>query len=182
MIRSLTLAHASSLAACRAPLGYRGAYLGVIGMTVTLRGVVDAVARHSMVRFAVVGGIGFGTDVFLLWLLHGVAHLWLWLATALAYLVAFAIGFVLSREWVFPESGRSRRQIYRYCWLVAGVLLLTVVGVQALAWLGVPYLIAKVVTSGVVAVVNYVSSRWWVFRVAPAVARPEPEPEPVSVA
>jgi putative flippase GtrA len=149
-------------------------------MVGTLRGAVGTVARHSMTRFAVVGGIGFGTDIALLWLLHGLAHMWLPLATALAYLVAFAISFVLSREWVFPDAGGMRRQLYRYLWLVAGVLLLTVAGVQALVWLGVPYLIAKLLTSGVVALVNYVASRWWVFRITPV--EMSPEPEPVAVA
>jgi putative flippase GtrA len=129
-----------------------------------------------MVRFSVVGLIGFGADVGLLWLLHGGLGMWLPLATALAYLVAFAISFVLSREWVFPDAGNMRRQITRYCVLVAGVLLMTVLGVQALVWLALPYLIAKLLVSGVVAVVNYVVSRWWVFRVAPAAAQPEPEP------
>jgi putative flippase GtrA len=151
-------------------------------MTARVRGVILAVARHSLMRFAVVGGIGFGTDILVLWLLHGVVHTWLWLATALAYLVAFAISFVLSREWVFPESGRSRRQLYRYSWLVAGVLVMTVLGVQALVWLGVPYLVAKVLVSGVVALVNYVASRWWVFRTVPGAVRPEPQPEPATVA
>ena len=144
-----------------------------------LRGAAG-VARHSMVRFAAVGCIGFGTDVGLLWLLHGLAHMWLPLATALAYLVAFAISFVLSRKWVFPDAGDMRRQIYRYLCLVAGVLLLTVGGVQALVWLAVPYLVAKVITSGLVALINYVVSRWWVFRPIPAVARPEPQPVAVA--
>ena len=143
----------------------------------TVRGVVGAVARHHLVRFGVVGGLSFATDILLLWVLHGVAHLWLWLATTLAYLVAFVIGFVLSREWVFPEAGRTRAQVYRYCLLVVGVLLLTVLGVQALTWLGVPYLAAKLVTSGVVAIVNYVASRWWVFRVPAIPTEPEREPE-----
>jgi putative flippase GtrA len=142
----------------------------------TVRGLVGAIARHHLVRFGVMGGLAFATDIFLLWLLHGVAHLWLWLATTLAYVVAFVIGFVLSREWVFPEAGRTRGQLYRYCVLVVGVLLLTVLGVQALTWLGVPYLAAKLFTSGVVAIVNYVASRWWVFRVT-AAAQPEREPE-----
>jgi putative flippase GtrA len=124
-----------------------------------------------MARFAVVGGIGFLTDVGLLWLLHGVFRLWLPSATGLAYLVAFALSFVLSRKWVFPDAGGMRRQIYRYCWLVAGVLLLTVLGVQAVVWLGVQYLVAKVLVSGVVAVINYVVSRWWVFREIPVAAR-----------
>lgn len=146
-------------------------------MSGSVRGLVRAVAGHSMARFAVVGGIGFGTDVALLWLLHGVAHMWLSLATALAYLVAFALSFVLSREWVFPDTGDMRRQVYRYCLLVAGVLLLTVLGVKALVSLGVQYLVAKVLVSGVVAVVNYVVSRWWVFRVIPAPAAAEPQPD-----
>jgi putative flippase GtrA len=150
-------------------------------MSGSVRGLVRAVAEHSMARFAVVGCIGFGTDVGLLWLLHGVAHLEVGLATALAYLVAFAVSFVLSREWVFPDTGDMRRQVYRYCVLVAGMLLLTVVGVKALVWVGVQYLVAKVLISGVVAVVNYVISRWWVFRVTPAPAAVEPQPEQAAV-
>src|SRR5258708_3852379 len=106
-----------------------------------------------MVGFAAGGCGGFRTDLSLLLLLHGLAHMWLPLATALAYLVAFAISFVLSREWVFPDAGDMRRQLYRYLCLVAGVLLLTVAGVQALVWLAVPYLVAKVITSGLVAVI-----------------------------
>jgi putative flippase GtrA len=151
-------------------------------MSGSARGLVRAVAGHNMTRFAVVGGIGFVTDIGLLWLLHGVAHLWLSLATALAYLVAFAVSFVLSREWVFPDAGDMRRQVYRYCWLVAGVLLMTVLGVKALVLLGVQYLVAKVLVSGVVAVINYVVSRWWVFRVTPAPAATEPQPEQAAVA
>jgi len=34
----------------------------------------------------------------------------------------------------------------------------------------------------VVAVVNYVVSRWWVFRATPALAAAEPEPEQAAVA
>jgi putative flippase GtrA len=149
-------------------------------MRSTVRGLVGAMARHNLIRFGLMGGLTFGVDIGLLWLLHGVVHLWLWLATTLAYAVAFVIGFVLSREWVFPEAGRSRAQVYRYCVLVVGVLLLTVFGVQALAWLGVPYLAAKLVTSGVVAIVNYVVSRWWVFPAVPALAAPDTEPETAS--
>ena len=163
-------------------LGYGRTYMGVMDMGGTVRGLVRTVARHHLVRFGVMGGLTFATDIVLLWLLHGVAHLWLWLATTLAYAVAFVIGFVLSREWVFPEAGRSGRQLYRYVALVVGVLLLTVFGVQALAWLGLPYLIAKLATSAVVAIVNYVVSRWWVFRADPTPARPELEPETAAVA
>src|SRR5581483_10343141 len=98
------------------------------------------------------------------YLLHGVLGLWLWLATTIAYIVAFALSFVLSREWVFPDAGNMRTQIIRYVVLVVGILVMTVIGVQALVWLAVSYLLAKLATSCVVAVVNYGASRWWVFR------------------
>ncbi len=126
--------------------------------------MIGRLVRSSFARFAVVGLLGFTTDMLLLWLLHGVFRVWLPVATTVAYIVAFALSFVLSREWVFPDSGDMRVQIMRYLALVIGILVLTVVGVQALAWLSVWYLVAKVLTSGVVAIVNYVASRWWVFR------------------
>jgi len=126
--------------------------------------MIGRLLRSSFAKFAVVGILGFGTDMLLLWLLYGVLGVWLPLATTIAYIAAFALSFVLSREWVFPDSGDMRAQILRYIALVIGILVLTVAGVQALVWLSVWYLVAKVVTSGVVAVVNYIASRWWVFR------------------
>ncbi len=126
--------------------------------------MIGRLVRSSFAKFAVVGILGFTTDMLLLWLLHGVLGVWLPVATTVAYIAAFALSFILSREWVFPDSGDMRVQIMRYVALVTGILVLTVVGVQALVWLSVWYLIAKVLTSGVVAIVNYVASRWWVFR------------------
>jgi len=58
---------------------------------------------------------------------------------------------------------------------------MTVFGVVEVARLGVPYPVAKVLVSGVVAVVNYVVSRWWVFRVIPALAAAELEPEQAAI-
>jgi putative flippase GtrA len=127
-------------------------------------GAVRAVYEHSFVRFAVVGGLCFAVDLAALFLLHGVWRLWLPVATLAAYLVAFALSFALSRGWVFPAGGRLDRQIWRYLAVFAAVVGLTVLGVQWLVWLSLPYLIAKVFTSGVVAVLNYAASRWWVFR------------------
>lgn len=140
-----------------------------------IRARIRAVARHSMTKFAIVGLLGFGTDIGLLYLLHGVLGMWLWLATTIAYIAAFALSFVLSREWVFPDAGNMRTQVIRYVVLVVGILVMTVIGVQALVWSAVPYLIAKLLTSCVVAVVNYGASRWWVFRTASVLA-----PTPVT--
>jgi putative flippase GtrA len=126
---------------------------------------VRTVAGHSFTRFAVVGGFCFLVDMLALFLLYGVARVWLPVATLLAYLVAYAVNFVFSRGWVFPAADADRvgRQLARYLLVLAAMLALTVLGVQALVWFSLPYLVAKTATSGVVALLNYAASRWWVF-------------------
>ncbi len=133
-------------------------------MAVGLAESVISLSRHSAVRFVLVGGASFVADAGALFLLHGVLRLWLPLATVLAYGVAFVINFGLNRGWAFGSTGALGGQVHRYLWLVAANLVLTVVGVQGLTWLGLVYLGSKLVTSTVLAVLNYVAFRRWVFR------------------
>jgi putative flippase GtrA len=131
----------------------------------SLTASIASLSRHSAVRFVLVGGTSFVLDAGTLFLLHGVFKLWLPLATVLAYAVAFIANFGLNRKWAFAaDNGHVGRQLHRYLYLVAANLILTVIGVQGLTWLGLPYLVSKVVTSGVVAAINYVAFRLWVFR------------------
>jgi putative flippase GtrA len=126
---------------------------------------ISSIGRHSGVRFVIVGGLSFLADAGSLFVLHGVAKVWLPLATALAYCVAFVVNFGLNRQWVFATgaNGRIPRQVHRYLYLVAGNLVLTVIWVPALTFFGLPYLIAKLVTAAVLAIINYFVSRRWIF-------------------
>lgn len=150
-------------------------------MTRSLTESITSLARHSAVRFVVVGGVSFGLDATTLYLLHGVLKLWLPSATVLAYTVAFAVNFGLNRVWAFGADGRVGRQLHRYLRLTLINLLLTAVGVPGLTWLGLQYLVSKVVVGGTLAVMNYVGLRLWVFHRAPAPATaPMAEPEQVD--
>jgi putative flippase GtrA len=117
----------------------------------------------SALRFLVVGGLSFVTDAGALYLLHGVLRVWLPAATALAFGCAFVVNFGLNRIWAFRAGGAVARQLRRYLALVLANLLLTVALVPGLAWLGLPYLVAKVCTTAMLTVVNYAVSRRWVF-------------------
>jgi putative flippase GtrA len=86
--------------------------------------------------------------------------------------VAFVVNFGLNRQWAFAAQGAVAGQLSRYLILVVVNLVLTVAGVQGLTWLGLPYLLSKLATSGVVAVINYFAFRLWVFRAA---APPAPD-------
>jgi putative flippase GtrA len=124
---------------------------------------VSMLARHSAVRFLVVGVLSLATDAGSLFILHGVLGIWLPVATALAYAAAFVINFGLNRIWAFETSSAMGRQLWRYLALVAVNLCFTVISVQALVWLGVEYLVAKMVIAVGLAVINYVVSRKWIF-------------------
>jgi putative flippase GtrA len=123
----------------------------------------------EFVRFSLVGGAAFTIDVGGLVALHNGTGLPLWLDTALAFAASSLFTFVLSRQWVFPDAGRSRKAhaaLVRYAVLVVVCLLLTTVTVPALAALGLDYRLAKLAASGMVALLNFTLMPRWVFRQA----------------
>jgi putative flippase GtrA len=124
---------------------------------------LSRVARSSGLRYIVVGVLSFVTDAGALFVLHGLLHVWLPLATGLAFASAFVVNFGLNRVWAFRASGAVGRQLRRYLSLVAANLVATVVLVPALTSLGLPYLVAKACTTVLLAIVNYFVSRKWIF-------------------
>jgi putative flippase GtrA len=126
-------------------------------------GAFARVTQHSAVRFVLVGGASVLVDAGLLYVLHGRLGMWLPPATAIAFLAGFLANFALNRQWSFGATGALRGQLVRYLALVAGNLLLTVALVPGLTGLGVPYLVAKVLTTAALSAVNYVISKRWIF-------------------
>jgi putative flippase GtrA len=121
-------------------------------------------ARRSSVRFLIVGGVSLAVDTGLLFLLHGVAGILLPVATALAFSVAFVVNFALNHLWAFESSvGLVGRRMLRYLALVTANLVVTVVSVSVLTTLGLPYLVAKVLCTGLLFIVNYLVSKAWVY-------------------
>lgn len=132
-------------------------------MVTRLGATVGRVTRHSGVRFLVVGGLSVAIDAGALFVLHGLLDVWLPVATAAAFLLSLGFNFALNRAWTFGASGAAHWHLLRYISLVAVNLSLTVVLVQVLTWLGLPYLISKLCTTALLAVGNYFLSRVWVF-------------------
>jgi putative flippase GtrA len=138
---------------------------------------VAALARHSAVRFLLVGGVSYLFDAGSLYLLHGVARLSLALATTLAFGLNLAVNFGLNRLLTFhgATEGAAGRQLARYLVLVGANFLTTFVLVNGLAALGMNYLVAKTIATVLNAVGNYFAYRLWVFRL-PAADPVEPVP------
>ena len=119
--------------------------------------------RSSAFKFLVVGGASVVVDAGLLYVLHGRLGWWLVPSTALAFLAGFVVNFVGNRQWSFGATGRVHSQFVRYMGLVAINFVVTIALVQGLTWLGMPYLVAKVLTTACLSAVNYVISKKWIF-------------------
>jgi len=132
-------------------------------MSSAVPATIASLARHSAVRFLIVGGLSFIADAGSLFLFHGVLGIWLPLATVLAFGVAFVVNFGVNRIWAFRTTNAIGSQIWKYFLLVLANLAVTVLLVQGLTTAGLPYLIAKVLTTIALSVVNYLLSKKFIF-------------------
>lgn len=119
---------------------------------------------RSLPRFLIIGVLSFIVDTGTLFLTHGLLHMWLPLATTLAYATAFTVNFTLNRLWTFGSTAALTGQAARYIALTGVNYLITLLMVDGIAALGVSYLLAKVLSTAVIAGINYVAYRNWVFR------------------
>ena len=119
---------------------------------------------RSLPRFLIIGVLSFIVDAGALFIAHGVLKIWLPLATTIAYALAFVVNFGLNRRWAFGSTGALTGQVPRYVVLVAVNFVITLFMVSGIAALGVSYLLAKVLATAVVAGINYLAYRNWIFR------------------
>lgn len=112
----------------------------------------------------IIGVLSFGIDAGTLFFTHGILRIWLPLATAIAYGLAFVVNFGLNRVWSFASTGRVSWQLGRYFMLIGVNYAMTVAIVTGLAAVGLHYMLAKVAAAAVTAVINYIACRNWVFR------------------
>lgn len=134
---------------------------------------VRRVWSHSAVRYLVVGGGAFLIDVGLLALLHDVFGVALVIATPTAFLLSFAVTFVLQRTFTFSSDAGMASSALKYTSLVAFNTLATTGIVAGIAALGLPWVVGKIVAVGSTTVWNYFAYRYWIFP-----ARPSESPTP----
>jgi putative flippase GtrA len=119
----------------------------------------------SLVGFVVINGCTFALDLGLLSVLHSVLGMNVSLAFGAAYVIAFAVSFVLNRRFNFRSHGPVGRQTLIYAGVVAVNFFGLIVGLATgLAALGMQYLAARIVAGCCEAVFMYCSMRWLVFR------------------
>ncbi|QIG38312.1 GtrA family protein [Microbacterium sp. 4R-513] len=114
-------------------------------------------------RYLVVGGFSFLFDIGVLWLLHDAFHVALPIATPIAFLLSFVVTYTLQRTVAFRSSEGVAPSVVRYTILVIINTVATTAIVWAVATLGAPWAVGKVVAVIATTVWNYFAYRQWVF-------------------
>ena len=132
------------------------------------RGLFARLWASNPVRYVVVGGAAFVIDISLLAVFYEVLHVPLAVSTPMAFLLSFAITFLLQRTLAFGSQGKIGSSAIRYTILVAANTVATTAIVTSAAAVGFPWEIGKVIAVGSTTVWNYFAYRHWIFRAKPS--------------
>ena len=120
----------------------------------------------ELLRYFVVGGLAFGVDYGSLWLLTEVCGLhYLWSA-AIAFLLGLTCNYLLSTHWVFDDRRLENRRVEFLVFALIGIIglglneLFLYVGSDLLH---VHYMIAKLVSTGLVFLWNFFARKIILF-------------------
>ena len=128
----------------------------------------EPVARlvpETAVGFAAISGTTYAIDLAVLAVLFDVLRWPYPVAVTTGYVVAFGLAFVLNRWLNFQSHGPLGRQTGRYVVTVLANYVLFILALSTtLEWLGVQYLLARLVAGACEAVFMYLMMRSFVFR------------------
>lgn len=119
----------------------------------------------SLVRFGVVAVAGLAVDLGTAWLLRPLMALPL--AAFFGFCVGAAFNYLLHERWTFGTRAASARRGSLYLLALLATLGTRVASVALLERTGLPDLAVLILATGVSFVVNYLLSRFLVFRPAP---------------
>ncbi|MDR0990429.1 MAG: GtrA family protein [Propionibacteriaceae bacterium] len=130
----------------------------------------------TLVKFGAVGVASAAIDFGVFYLLAEVIGWVPWLATTISFLCAFGVNYRGNRDIVF-KAGKVPGAIFRYIILVIVNWILSALTVTAGVALGLPAVAAKIISMILVAVINFVVQRLWVFRVKQPSVDVESDPD-----
>ena len=119
---------------------------------------------RNFVRFILVGGATTACQYIVLTLLVELLHTKADVASSIGYGVGAAVSYILNRFWTFKSDLSHAQSLPRFIVMIGIGLLLSFALMHALVdFAGIYYLLAQVLTTGMVMLSNYLLAASWVF-------------------
>ena len=121
----------------------------------------------KILRFIISGGTATVADLAFLYIFTDLFHIWYVASAAMAFVIAFTISFIAQKFWTFNDHSldtiRAQGSMYFLVALIS--LLVNTYAVYSLVdYLHFYYILAQIVVSAFIAVVNYIVYSKFIFR------------------
>ncbi len=116
----------------------------------------------QIMRFGVVGVISFLIDYGILYVLTEKANIYYLLSAGISFTVSVVINYLLSMSWVFKSNkkrGKKEEFIIFIVLSLGGLLLNQVMMYVLVDYMNVYYLLAKIVSTAIVMIYNFISRK-----------------------
>ncbi len=117
-------------------------------------------------RNTVASTIAFALDLLILWGLVELLYVPHVIAAVIAFILPMIVFYVLSREWVFPDTHRGVASGFAYFMINVGIGFVVMLAVfwSLLEYTGLYYLVARVVASTVSGIVIFLLNGFLNFK------------------
>lgn len=123
--------------------------------------------ENRIVRFLISGGSAAAVDLIFLYFFTDVLHIWYVLGTILAFCIAFIVSFMLQKYWTFLNHDHDMiptQLTYYFCISLINLGLNTVLVYFFVDKVGQHYLVAQILTSGILAIESYFIYKHFIFK------------------
>lgn len=123
------------------------------------------IVPRTFIGFAMINSCTFMFDLFLLWVTEGKLGIPHALAVSISFGIAATIAFFLNKFLNFRARGNVGKQSARYVLVLISNYLIWLVGFSTLlVWLGVHYMLSRILAGIAEGIYIYLCSRLWVFK------------------
>lgn len=127
----------------------------------------SSILLHQMFRYIFSGGVAFVIDISVLWFLTEIVNFHYLVSAVIANIIGLIVTYIFSIYWIFNSRSVKNRAIEFMLFALIGVvgILLTLFFMWLITdIIGISYLISKIITVGIVAVVGFVLKKYILFR------------------
>ncbi len=119
------------------------------------------------IKYCIVGVIGTSIDLFIVYLLVEFFGFNPIVAALFGFLFAVTNNFFLNKFWTFRVASTNYRKLWIKFFLVSSTGLSITLLLMYLFWeiFGIYYLLAKLLTSGIVLIWNFLANKFWTFHI-----------------
>ncbi|MCP4523283.1 MAG: glycosyltransferase [Candidatus Gracilibacteria bacterium] len=126
----------------------------------------------KIIKFGFVGISSTLIDIGFLYFFVEILYLNLFISIIFSFLLAVLNGFTWNKIWTFTDTSvRYKRQFIKFLFVSIGGLILTISFMYFFHILfGIYYLLAKLFTSGMVVIWNFLGNKYWTFKISDALS------------